>query len=656
MDRQKLLTPALFALTVHVLLVKGVPASVGADNLLGATILPNGSFEAWGENAVPEGWSAKSARGTCRADGSVFALGKKSARLHIDRGPAHVMLTSAPVPISAKTYHVRFTFRVTGLTKTKSYGGGQADMRLLWQDARGRTVRQDYVSHSYVPLEWSYRDRFYDVPDRATQVRAMVSLSAREQMQIPSTAWFDDVALCPYDPRKGVGEQVVREWSATAGREVLRTKDAPAWFYLAGRHGRERTQAQRVRDADASLGMALHAKPGVPSGIVWHSRYTLEHPPGLYRVFYRLKVPEERPPKPDGPLARLDVISSHSGTRGSRDLCWARLRRGERRTGVSRPGHPLGSGRASRSAPSASRSKGLPSPLPSGYGDISFDFTKRTRGWIAIRVWTPGGDAEFFLDHIRVVQLTQFADADLLAWYPGTAGLMGPSPSLAKRDGKIKVLAVQGMGAERFRIGEALRNVRGCELVSVPYASVQGGSRIDGYPLLWRALREYRLVVLANASLAALGPEQRYQLRELVRLGGGLLLLGGKAAFGAGGIRDSFLEEVLPVAVSKAQFDIVPAGHPIERTRDAVPALADWPSRVYAPYIHEVEATAGATQVLRAGNRPVLYVRKFGEGRVACLAATPYGRSRGGKTFYAESDTWPELMRSLICWLVYRET
>lgn len=72
-----------------------------------------------------------------------------------------------------------------------------------------------------------------------------------------------------------------------------------------------------------------------------------------------------------------------------------------------------------------------------------------------------------------------------------------------------------------------------------------------GVPSSLTALAGYDAVVLDNVSAEALGPTTMATLQVYVRdLGRGLVMLGGRNSFGAGGYLDTPLEEVLPVYMS----------------------------------------------------------------------------------------------------------
>lgn len=543
----------------------------------------------------------------------MHAEGHRALELRIPAGGGTVYGVSPSVAAQAgASYLARFMLRVTGLSQSRAFEGGQAGLFIQWLGALEKPLLTEYVAWTYYPMDLSYRDQILRAPPGTVAFRVTLELRGNAQTTVPSTAWFDDVAVCRYTPPPEVGGAVTREWSVNAGREILNVPHATAWFYLAGVEGQESSQAERVRDEHALLGAALHAKPGVPPGIVYHSAYTVEQSPGLFRVCMRVRTPPHPPANPDAPIVELDAISSGQGPRGH---CVVR----------------------------ASDFKKL-----GDYEEFGFDIVKPSTGWLAYRVSTPGQAAEFWLDHVRVVQLLRFSDPDLLTWYPGLAGASDGDATLTPRAAP-HVLVVEGLLGDRYRCREAVQSLKGWDLTAIRTELSQAGATISAYPTGWRDLRAFNVVVLANASLEALGPEQRYQLRQFVEMGGGLLILGGKAAFGNGGICGSFLEDVIPVAPLNTRFDIDPnKSGPIATEVAGAQLGLEMPSALIAPWVHRVTVKPGATVLARQGQHPFLVAHGFGRGRVVCMLGTPYGCAPKGMTMFIDWKDLPAFMARLL--------
>jgi hypothetical protein len=582
---------------------------------LGPNLFPRGDFEEW-QAGVPAGWTLAPGRGSCDADERVVATGRRSLRLRLPAGRGAVSLRSKPVPIETGRYLVRFMLRVEGLSRGEKYEGGQAGLLLEWQDAQDRLLAREYFALSYIAMPLAYRDRIVAAPAGATALRLVVELTGGERMPLDSTAWFDDVAVCRYTPAVGIGEKAFSEWSVSDGHHVLRTPDAPGWGYLAGvepGQGVETVQGRRERDSRALFGASLHTVPGVPAGHVYHSAYTTEQPPGLYRVLVRARIPATPLRKPDATVLNVDVLHSTTGVRG---------------------GRPILAGDFAR---------------PGEYQDFAFDVVKPSTGWLCYRVTTPGGEVESWLDLVRVVQLARFRDPDLLAWYPGIAGAIGAAARPAA-PGTRRVLLVMGLLGDVYRCEEAFGRLGWSAGVARQSVTLSGAALV-GYPADAAGLASNRMVAFANATAEALGPEQRFALRRFVEAGGGLLLLGGKSAFGNGGIRDSFLEDLLPVTPEASRFDIA-------ANRAALadgPASAPWGvalgERLVSPYLHRATARPAAQVVARAGREPFVVAGTAGRGRVVCLLGTPYGEAPKGRTRFTDWDGYPAWLDAVLGWL-----
>jgi uncharacterized membrane protein len=520
--------------------------------------------------------------------------------------------------VSGGQVQARFMLRVEGLSQSKGFEGGQASAALHWLHAGGRLLRADYLGHSYIATPWIYRDLLLAVPAEATGVRFVVEARVSDQVKVPSTIWFDDAAVCAYAaPAPDFGGPVIREWSVTAGREILRLGETPAWFYPAGSEGSERVQAIRERDAAALLGAALRAPAGVPKGMVYHTAYTTEQPPGLYRAVFRVRRGVVAKLPPADPLLSVDIISSSMGSRGGRTVTVAEAAEW------------------------------------TGYQDVTIDFIKPATGWLALRVSTPG-TAEFWLDHVRVVELVRFRDPDLVDWYPGLTGALAGELQLAAVP-PYRVLLVVGLLGDAYHLDSVLNGRKNVEVTRRFTQMNMAGGAVPDYPETWDDLARFQLVILANASLEALGPDQRHQLRRFVETGGSLLVLGGKSAFGNGGIRGSFLEPIFPLTVADSRFDLAPAAAPRLKVTPAGRKLGlRLPGTAVSPLLHKVSVGPNASVAVQAGDAPFLVLGTAAAGRIACLCGSPLGRPAAGDVLFTEVAEYPTFLDALLMWLQER--
>jgi len=122
--------------------------------------------------------------------------------------------------------------------------------------------------------------------------------------------------------------------------------------------------------------------------------------------------------------------------------------------------------------------------------------------------------------------------------------------------GKGKVLYIDNVPDGR---GKLLRDA----LVAEGIAIDDERSGVDQFPQSLVDLQNYDAVILANVPRGAggLGEDQQRMLASYVHdMGGGLVMIGGEDAFGAGGWQGSKLEEVLPVSMDVPAQRQMPKG------------------------------------------------------------------------------------------------
>lgn len=173
-------------------------------------------------------------------------------------------------------------------------------------------------------------------------------------------------------------------------------------------------------------------------------------------------------------------------------------------------------------------------------------------------------------------------------------------------------------------------------------------------PIRYEELIKYEAAIIANVDLTTLGPVGKRILRDYVRNGGGLLVLGGKGAYASGGWRGSIMEEMLPVRLDRDPWDIeeLKAG---ELKRGAAHWITEGLSlsgKPRAEYVHKVAGVkSGAKVLLNAGDKPFLVLWEKDGGRVACILGTPYGSAKDN---YFGAECWGELVKRALLWLGHR--
>lgn len=178
---------------------------------------------------------------------------------------------------------------------------------------------------------------------------------------------------------------------------------------------------------------------------------------------------------------------------------------------------------------------------------------------------------------------------------------------------------------------------------------------------------KYDVVILGDIPAAMLTLEQQRALAALVDNGAGLMMLGGRSSFGAGGWRDSPLARLLPVEVHPADGDHDPDGGVKVVPNPAalgefVMRLADSPAESAAlwellpplPGINNLPRPKPGANLLASSTdrRPVMLSQEIGRGRAVAFAGETWVWSRADeRTRAAHRRFW----RQVIFWLAHKE-
>ena len=293
---------------------------------------------------------------------------------------------------------------------------------------------------------------------------------------------------------------------------------------------------------------------------------------------------------------------------------------------------------------------------PGKYQDfaVEFDFLGEGSAINVAAFWRgqqAGGTV--YADKVTLEQLAAFSDADLAAklkYVPRIDLTPGGTPGL-------DALVVNGLYSDLHRLPEALPPP-----ARVTCATVQVGENaaaLTGYPKTYEELCAYDVVVLVNADASWLGFPGRAALRDFVKAGGGLLVLGGNYSLGQGGFASTFLSDLLPVSVAPAR-DVQPVSPPLA-LRPAPSGLARalpaslWKVPPVLYWRHRVALKPEAQTHLLAGSESVLVTGAYGRGRVAVFSGTVLGQPAGKEQPFWSWAGWPPLMRNTVGWLARTE-
>jgi uncharacterized membrane protein len=215
------------------------------------------------------------------------------------------------------------------------------------------------------------------------------------------------------------------------------------------------------------------------------------------------------------------------------------------------------------------------------------------------------------------------------------------------------VLEAQGQFFPAWRVAEALAVLGPHTLQAAHFKSDVYGEQLDYFPADLSGMLALDAVMLNNISAEAIGPEGLALLREYVKSGGGLVVLGGWYAFGGGLYGESPLSDLLPVQCGKP-FDIRrhPAGLALQASPGSeLAAKIDLSEKPVVTWLQEVpEVRKDAQTVLTAGGKPFVVTGSYGKGRVVCVLAAPVGTAPEGAKLFFEGERWPATLAALLRW------
>jgi uncharacterized membrane protein len=250
-------------------------------------------------------------------------------------------------------------------------------------------------------------------------------------------------------------------------------------------------------------------------------------------------------------------------------------------------------------------------------------------------------------------------------------------------EARIKVLYVEGAARPEYTYLIRMLNhdadVELATLLRIQQDRFAASGAIDGntftaIPSTPEQWKDFDVVVIGDLDSSFLSPAQQSLIRQRVSDGGGLLMIGGEKNFGAGGYKDSPLEEALPVFVGgldagQDKEEFVPQMTAEGAVHPALAELGDWlplpgkkAAQALAPLKGNVVVAGpkSGAQVLLVhpgsvgpDGKPqiVLAVQQYGNGRSAAFTADTTNvwfrqfRDQGQESAY--NRFWGQLIRWL---------
>lgn len=379
-----------------------------------------------------------------------------------------------------------------------------------------------------------------------------------------------------------------------------------------------------VTDPDARHKWAVRASPGKKAWYMATGTYFYPKKPGHYTASFRLKVADNTL---DEPVVSLSVAHMPAVTfKGAPDYNTKEI--------VLR---------------------GTDFKQPNVYQEFTVPFQHSDNGYHAVSVTYMGKDTVSW-DCTDLKLVKPWTTADFEACYD--LYTVPANMAIEPHDG-VKALYLRGPWNRMYAVDDALKTLGAVEVTNAYITfNFQNGVKTNGYDYTWDGLYQQDVLVAADAEIGALGYGIGKMIRQWVKDGGCLVLLGGMFALGQGGDLQYGWESCLPVTLT-----------PPYEIRKCVPPLAfDLPAKSLAiagagaktppvvMYRHAVTAKPGASVLLAgAGGEPLFAGIPYGKGRVVVFTGTVLGMPPAGSTAFWTSPVWPGLLGAAIKWGMQRQ-
>ncbi|HEY3398956.1 MAG TPA: hypothetical protein VGM19_15010 [Armatimonadota bacterium] len=607
----------ILALLVAALLTAGAVSA--QENWMGPNLVANPGFEQVDAAGLPTDWRpTANPAGSAKfsQDKQIYLVDAAAMKIEVpDTGGA--TLQSKPVPVvGGKSYLFSLAFKADGFGEPGKYSGVDGYVGTDFLDATGKNLgRGPGVGFPYNHTDWDLRDVFIPVPPTATQMIISASVSNHSAKQIgtniPSTLWLDAVQLREYTP------PVTPEWAKQKVPRIVEggiTTSRAQAYQLAGLNNSGGKWSPISADPNSDYGSILTSPPGVGPGIMAHSPYFTSMPPGLYRAVLRARIGD---PSKQEKVGAIDIGSEFAGMRAGLDIYARDFAKADT------------------------------------YQDFSMDFILRSAGYWMFRVYTEGNQP-FTVDTVKIFQLSQFQDRQLLDLYPGSEGAIPADVQPRRNTYPFTGLLVAGALYDYYRIVDAF-HLTGTEMKLDTVPIEKGRSQVYvGFPGTAKELFDHNLIYLCGADASALTLRQKHMIAEYVRRGGGLIVLGGHKTLDRGSMGGSLLDEILPLDLpaEPRQLIFTPEGTPVlAGTPHPLTQYVDFSAKPVSYYMHDLQAKPAAQVLLTAGGKPGLVIWQAGKGRVATVDIIPMGSPAEGQVPFWKWDGWVNLLRDLSWWV-----
>lgn len=217
-----------------------------------------------------------------------------------------------------------------------------------------------------------------------------------------------------------------------------------------------------------------------------------------------------------------------------------------------------------------------------------------------------------------------------------------------------KILFLKGLWWEFFKVEEAIKNkFPSATIVDGWLDSSSVGLSLTYFPPDYDTLTDFDLIILGNIPMEPVGLFGEEMIKDYLKAGGKLLILGGDQSFGQANFSNEELISLIPVEMDgKYNWRKIKNGKLILEKSSIIKNIKFKNEWVF--YAHKCKPKPGSSIIVKTkGNNPIVVIKKLkSNGKIACILALPFGESKRGETGFWESSEWVNFMENLISWLL----
>lgn len=219
-----------------------------------------------------------------------------------------------------------------------------------------------------------------------------------------------------------------------------------------------------------------------------------------------------------------------------------------------------------------------------------------------------------------------------------------------------KVLFLKGLWWEFFKVEESIKNkFPSAQIVEGWLDSSPVGLSLTYFPPDYEAITSFDLIILGNIPMEAVGLVGEEMIKDYLKVGGNLLILGGDQSFGQANFSNEELISLIPVEIGgKYNWRKLKNGKLVS-IKSPLTENVEF-NKEWVFYSHKCTPKQDSSVIIKTedGN-PIVVIKKLQDGgKIGCILALPFGESKGDKIGFWESQKWINFMENLISWLLSR--